>query len=101
MVRHVTCLLNWSIELFSAIRQLNFDVDQVGSYTKLQISKLEKIRNDAYDYAKLYKERMMGVHDLKILRKSFRPGEKILLYNSCLYLFLGKLKFKWPGPFTV
>ena len=40
-------------------------------------------------------------HDQKILRKKFKAGEQVLLYNSKLKLFLGKLKSRWSGPYTV
>jgi hypothetical protein len=36
-----------------------------------------------------------------ILRRSFEPGQKVLLYNSRLHLFLGKLKSRWMGPFII
>ena len=35
------------------------------------------------------------------MRKEFRVGELVLLYNSRLKLFLGKLKSRWSGPYTV
>ena len=35
------------------------------------------------------------------MRKEFRLGELVLLYNSRLKLFLGKLKSKWNGPYTI
>jgi hypothetical protein len=34
---------------------------------------------------------MKKVHDQNILKKFFEPGQKVLLYNSRLHLFLGKL----------
>ena len=40
-------------------------------------------------------------HDQKILRKEFRVGEFVLLYNSRLKLFIRKLKSRWSGPCTV
>ena len=40
-------------------------------------------------------------HDQRILRKEFKAGEQVLLFNSRLRLFPGKLKSKWSGPFTV
>lgn len=86
---------------FWAIKQLNFNLDQAGTHRKLQIDELEEIRNDAYDCAKSYKERMKRVHDQSILRKSFHPGQKVLLYNSRLHLFPGKLRSRWSGPFIV
>ena len=33
--------------------------------------------------------------------KEFKEGDKVLLYNSRLKLFAGKLKSKWAGPYIV
>ena len=38
---------------------------------------------------------------LCILRREFKVGEQVLLYNSRLKLFPGKLKSRWSGPYTV
>ena len=35
------------------------------------------------------------------MRKNFVQGQKVLLYNSRLHLFLGKLKSRWKGSFVV
>jgi hypothetical protein len=35
------------------------------------------------------------------LRKTFDAGKKVLLYNSRLHLFPGKLRLRWSGPFIV
>jgi hypothetical protein len=59
------------------------------------------LRNDAYDCAKQYKAKMKKTHDQNILRRSFEVGQKVLLYNSRLHLFLGKLKSRWTWPFRV
>ena len=40
-------------------------------------------------------------HDKHILRREFKEGQKVLLYNSSLKLFLGKLRSRWSGPFIV
>ena len=40
---------------------------------------------------------MKSVHDQHILRKSFEVGQKVLLYNSRLHLFLGKLQVDGPN----
>ena len=42
---------------------------------------------------------MKSWHDKHIVRKEFEPGQQVLLFNSRLKLFLGKLKSKWSGPF--
>ena len=44
---------------------------------------------------------MKMVHDKNILRKSFKDGQKVLLYNSRLHLFPGKLQSRWTSPFIV
>ena len=40
-------------------------------------------------------------HDQRILRREFKAGDQVLLFNSRLRRFLGKLKSKWSGPYTV
>ena len=35
------------------------------------------------------------------MRREFKVGELVLLYNSKLKLFLGKLKSRWSDPYTV
>jgi hypothetical protein len=84
-----------------AIKQLNFNFLKAGSQRKLQLTKLEELRNDAYDCSRKYKENIKRVHDQSILRRSFEPSQKVLLYNSRLHLFLGKLKSRWISPFII
>ena len=75
-----------------AIKQLNFDLDKAGVLWKLQISKVEKLRNKAYENAKIMKDRVKAFHDKFITRKTFVQGQKVLLYNSRLHHFPEKLK---------
>ncbi|CAN6687794.1 unnamed protein product [Malus baccata var. baccata] len=70
-------------------------------YKKLQLNELEKIRNEAYENAQIYKEKTKAFHDKMIRGKTFSIGQKVLLFNSCLRLFPGKLRSKWIGPFVV
>ncbi|TMW84237.1 hypothetical protein EJD97_025571, partial [Solanum chilense] len=48
-----------------------------------------------------YKEKMKKNHDLKIEKREFMVGDLVLLYNSKLRLFPGKLKFKWTCPYLI
>ena len=41
------------------------------------------------------------IHDQVIIHKKFQSGQKVLLYNSRLYIFSGKLKSRWTGPYIV
>lgn len=84
-----------------AIMALNFDLKSAGKQRMLDLHELEELRNDAYNSASLYKARSKEWHDKHILRKEFKEGDKVLLYNSRLKLFPGKLKSRWSGPFQV
>ena len=77
------------------------DSKMVGEKCMLQLSELEEFRNEAYENAKIYKEKMKAWHDKHIAKKEFKLGQRVLLFNSRLKLFLGKLKSRWSGPFIV
>jgi hypothetical protein len=61
---------------------------------------LEEIQNDAYENARIYKEKTKSLHDRMITRKEINVGDKVL-YHSRLKLFPGKLRSLWIGPFVV
>ena len=84
-----------------AIKKLNCDFQAANEERLLQLNELEEMRNEAYDNARIYKDKTNKWNDPKILRKEFKAGEQVLLYNSRLKLFLEKLKSRWSGPYTV
>jgi hypothetical protein len=43
----------------------------------------------------------MKTRDQSILKRSFEPSQKVLLYNSRSHLFLGKLKSQWTSLFII
>nr|GEZ71279.1 reverse transcriptase domain-containing protein [Tanacetum cinerariifolium] len=49
----------------------------------------------------IYKEWTMKLHDDKIKNRIFNVGDQVLLFNSRLKIFSGKLKSRWSGPFTI
>ena len=59
------------------------------------------MRLNAYESSRIYKERTKAYHDKKLQRREFQPGQQVLLFNSRLRLFPGKLKSKWSGPFII
>ena len=77
------------------------DSTLVGEKRLLQLSELDEFRNEAYENARIYKERTKSWHDKHITRKEFEAGKQVLLFNSRLKLFPGKLKSRWSRPFTV
>jgi hypothetical protein len=84
-----------------AIKAFNSNLDDASQLQKLKINELEEIRNDAYENSRIHKARIKVFHDKKILKKTFNVGKKVLLYNSRLHLFPGKLRSRWSGPFIV
>ena len=56
------------------------------------MNELEELRNEIYDNARIYKDKIKKWHDKKFMRKEFKVGELVLLYNSKLKFFPIKLK---------
>ena len=73
----------------------------MGQKRLLQLNEMDEMRLDAYESARIYKEKTKKWHDKKIQQRCFEPDQQVLLYNSRLRLFPGKLKSRWSGPFIV
>nr|GEZ81567.1 reverse transcriptase domain-containing protein [Tanacetum cinerariifolium] len=84
-----------------ALKQANFDLTVVGDHRKIQLNELNEIRNQAYENSLIYKEKTKKIHDSKINNRVFNVGDRVLLFNSRLKIFSGKLKTHWSGPFTI
>ena len=84
-----------------AIKKLNMNLSRAELKRFLDLNELEEIRNDAYLNSKIAKERSKKWHDQMITCKNFNKGDQVLLYDSKLHIFPGKLKSRWTGPFIV
>ncbi|GKF14989.1 hypothetical protein Tco_0056451, partial [Tanacetum coccineum] len=87
-----------------ALKHANFDLKTVCDHRKLQLNELNELNelhDQAYENSLIYKERTKKLHDSKIKNRIFNVGDRVLLFNSHLKLFLGKLKTRWSGPFTI
>lgn len=84
-----------------AIKFLNFDEKAAGRKRLLKLNELEEMRLQAYENAVIYKERTKRYHGKKLVKKDFYRGQSVLLFNSRLRLFSGKLKSKWSGPYVI
>ncbi|GJU94443.1 reverse transcriptase domain-containing protein [Tanacetum coccineum] len=68
----------------------------------LQINELDELRLKAYESSVSYKERTNWWHDKRINPTTeYEKGDNVLLFNSRLRLFHGKLKSRSYRPFTV
>ncbi|GJV48515.1 reverse transcriptase domain-containing protein [Tanacetum coccineum] len=72
-----------------------------GDHRKIQLNELNELRDHAYENSLIYKEKTKRIHDSKIKNRVFNVGDRVLLFNSRLKIFSGKLKTRWSGPFTV
>nr|GEW24947.1 reverse transcriptase domain-containing protein [Tanacetum cinerariifolium] len=84
-----------------ALKYANFDMKTAGDYRKVQINELNKLCDQAYENYLIYKEKTKRLHDSKIKNRVFNIGDRVLLFNSRLKIFSGKLKSRWSGPFTI
>ena len=66
-----------------------------------ELNDLHEFLLKAYESSAIYKEKMKKNHDQMIEKREFAVEDLVLLFNSWLYLFLGKLKSKWTGPFLI
>nr|GFA43356.1 reverse transcriptase domain-containing protein [Tanacetum cinerariifolium] len=86
---------------FWALKHVNFDLKTAGDHRKLQLNELNELHDQAYENSLIYKERTKKLHDEKIKNRIFNVGDQVLLFNSRLKIFSGKLKSRWSGPFTI
>ena len=77
-----------------AMKKLKMDWNEA-PYQRLNgMNMLDEFRLKAYESSTSYKEKMKNYHDQRIEKREFAIGDLVLLFNSRLHLFLGKLKSK-------
>ncbi|GJX73946.1 reverse transcriptase domain-containing protein [Tanacetum coccineum] len=82
-----------------ALKQCNMDLTLASESRLMQLNELAELRDGAYENTRIYKERTKKWHDSRLRGdKDFKVGDKVLLYNSRLKMYPGKLKSKWSGP---
>ncbi|CAN6695200.1 unnamed protein product [Malus baccata var. baccata] len=67
-----------------AVKNFNMDIDAAEVHRKLQLNELEEIRHEAYENARIYKDKTKAYHDKMLRTKTFSKGQKVLLFDSRL-----------------
>ncbi|GJW52150.1 reverse transcriptase domain-containing protein [Tanacetum coccineum] len=80
-----------------ALKHANFDLETAGDQRKVQLNELSELRDQAYENSFIYKEKTNRIHEAKIKNRVFNIGDQVLLFNSRLKIFSGKLKSRWPN----
>ncbi|GJZ34999.1 reverse transcriptase domain-containing protein, partial [Tanacetum coccineum] len=82
-----------------ASKQCNMDLTLASKSRLMRLNELAELRDGAYENTRIYKERTNKWHDSRLRGdKDFKVGDQVLLYNSRLKMYPGKLKSKWSVP---
>ncbi|XP_074291101.1 uncharacterized protein LOC141617867 [Silene latifolia] len=84
-----------------ALKEMKFDIDAAVETRFLQMSELEELRMEAYESLRIYKDQTKKLHDAKIVEKKISVGDLVLIFNSKVKVFPGKLRSRWSGPVKV
>nr|GEW53213.1 reverse transcriptase domain-containing protein [Tanacetum cinerariifolium] len=65
-----------------ALKHANFDLQTADDHRKVQLNKLNELRDQAYENSLIYKEKTKRHHESKIKDRVFNICDRVLLFNS-------------------
>nr|GFA00092.1 reverse transcriptase domain-containing protein [Tanacetum cinerariifolium] len=81
-------LIELEHKAYLALKHANFDLQTAGDHRKVQLNELNELRDQAYKNSLIYKEKTRRLHASKIKDCVFNIGDRVLLFNSRLKIFL-------------
>ncbi|GJX88109.1 putative reverse transcriptase domain-containing protein [Tanacetum coccineum] len=94
--------LDYALWAFRTAYKTPTDLIAAGEKRMFQLHELDELRHQAYENSRLYKSRTKVWHDRKLkIRKEFKHGNKVLLFDSKYKFKQPKLRSRWLGPYVV
>ncbi|GJT89727.1 hypothetical protein Tco_1078572 [Tanacetum coccineum] len=87
--------------LYGPFRTALQNTNRRGDHQESSMNELNELRDQARELSDLIKRKPMRITMLDQKKPRFNVGDRVLLFNSRLMIFSGKLKSRLSGPFTV
>lgn len=85
------------LKVMWAMKRLKLDWTEAIEQRLNRLTELDGFRRKDYECSVKYKEKKKMYHGLRIAKREFADGDLVLLFNSRICLFSGKLKSMWIG----